>query len=52
MAQRALELLFNEGYRYKKAGIMVSGIVPENPDYSPSLSVAMLHHAPGRPFGH
>lgn len=30
MAQRALELLFKEGYRYKKAGIMVSGIVPEN----------------------
>ncbi|WP_428663270.1 Y-family DNA polymerase [Runella sp.] len=30
MALRALKLLFKEGYRYKKAGIMVSGIVPEN----------------------
>lgn len=30
MALRALDLLFKEGYRYKKAGIMVSGIVPEN----------------------
>lgn len=30
VAQRALELLFKEGFRYKKAGIMVSGIVPEN----------------------
>ncbi len=30
MALRALKIVFKEGYRYKKAGIMVSGIVPES----------------------
>ncbi|AXE17484.1 SOS mutagenesis and repair protein UmuC [Runella rosea] len=30
MAMSALKLIFKEGYRYKKAGVMVSGIVPEN----------------------
>ncbi|AEI51617.1 Y-family DNA polymerase [Runella slithyformis] len=30
MAHRALDLVFKAGYRYKKVGVMVSGIVPEN----------------------
>ncbi|WP_247236350.1 Y-family DNA polymerase [Telluribacter sp. SYSU D00476] len=30
VAMRGLELVFKKGYYYKKAGIMVSGIVPEN----------------------
>lgn len=29
-ALRGLELIFKEGYRYKKAGVMISGIVPQN----------------------
>ena len=30
MAMRGLKIVFREGYTYKKAGIMVSGIVPED----------------------
>jgi DNA polymerase V len=29
-ALRGLELIFKPGYNYKKAGVMISGIVPEN----------------------
>jgi DNA polymerase V len=29
-AYKGLELIFKEGFNYKKAGVMVSGIVPEN----------------------
>jgi DNA polymerase V len=29
-ALRGLELIFKTGYNYKKAGVMISGIVPEN----------------------
>ncbi|AEI50268.1 Y-family DNA polymerase [Runella slithyformis] len=29
-ALRGLELIFKSGYSYKKAGVMISGIVPEN----------------------
>lgn len=29
-ALRGLELIFKEGFHYKKAGVMISGIVPEN----------------------
>lgn len=29
-ARRALDLIFKAGYNYKKAGVMISGIVPEN----------------------
>lgn len=29
-ALRALDMIFEEGYRYKKAGVMLSGIIPSN----------------------
>jgi DNA polymerase V len=29
-ALRGLELIYKKGYKYKKAGVMISGIVPEN----------------------
>jgi DNA polymerase V len=29
-ALRGLELIYKSGYKYKKAGVMISGIVPEN----------------------
>jgi DNA polymerase V len=40
-AHRGLDLIFRAGYRYKKAGVMVSGLVPDN-----QLQTALFHSPP------